>query len=167
MVSYDAFCVIRNHFFLIALVVRWIFPLNKRTNNQQYFVSKYYALNSYFKSCKTPCINAPVFCSFMNRRIQKMKTRISFFLLFVSLFMSGALAQQTETRMLSGESPDDNVVWDFFCTEGRKSGEWTKFASLRVGSKRALANTITVTNVTNRQKKDFTVPTFRYPNRAQ
>lgn len=32
----------------------------------------------------------------------------------------------TETRYLSGTGKDDMVEWDFFCSEGRKSGEWTK-----------------------------------------
>src|SRR5262245_4923907 len=32
----------------------------------------------------------------------------------------------TEIRYLSGTGKDDAVLWDFFCTEGRKSGVWTK-----------------------------------------
>src|SRR3954465_12324085 len=32
----------------------------------------------------------------------------------------------TETRYLSGTGKDDAVVWDFFCTGGRRSGVWTK-----------------------------------------
>jgi hypothetical protein len=32
----------------------------------------------------------------------------------------------TEIRYLSGTGKDDKVLWDFFCTEGRKSGVWTK-----------------------------------------
>ncbi|MDL2310005.1 glycoside hydrolase family 2 [Parabacteroides sp. OttesenSCG-928-B22] len=36
-----------------------------------------------------------------------------------------SLAASTEKLMLSGSCPDDNVTWDFFCTAGRKSGEWT------------------------------------------
>ncbi|HEV8136828.1 MAG TPA: hypothetical protein VGP85_19275, partial [Pyrinomonadaceae bacterium] len=32
----------------------------------------------------------------------------------------------TEIRYLSGTGKDDGVLWDFFCTEGRKSGTWTK-----------------------------------------
>ena len=31
----------------------------------------------------------------------------------------------TEIRYLSGTSKDDTVVWDFYCTEGRKSGVWS------------------------------------------
>ncbi|HEY2972464.1 MAG TPA: glycoside hydrolase family 2 TIM barrel-domain containing protein [Pyrinomonadaceae bacterium] len=32
----------------------------------------------------------------------------------------------TEIRFLSGIGKDDAVWWDFFCTEGRKSGVWTR-----------------------------------------
>ena len=32
----------------------------------------------------------------------------------------------TEIKYLSGKGYDDAVEWDFFCTEGRNSGEWTK-----------------------------------------
>ncbi len=34
--------------------------------------------------------------------------------------------QQTETLYLSGTGSDDTVLWDFYCTDGRNSGEWTK-----------------------------------------
>ena len=32
----------------------------------------------------------------------------------------------TEIRYLSGTGKDDAVLWDFFCTEGRNSGVWSK-----------------------------------------
>jgi hypothetical protein len=32
---------------------------------------------------------------------------------------------RTEIKYLSGKGMDDMVQWDFFCSEGRKSGEWT------------------------------------------
>jgi len=35
-------------------------------------------------------------------------------------------SSQTEIRYLSGTGKDDAVVWDFFCTGGRKGGVWTK-----------------------------------------
>src|SRR5258705_8251133 len=35
-------------------------------------------------------------------------------------------AVKTEICYLSGTGKDDAVMWDFFCTEGRKSGVWTK-----------------------------------------
>ncbi|MDZ8120517.1 glycoside hydrolase family 2 protein [Pontiella agarivorans] len=38
----------------------------------------------------------------------------------------GASAQHAERVYLSGKGPSDAVEWDFFCSEGRKSGEWTK-----------------------------------------
>ncbi|PYS72252.1 MAG: glycoside hydrolase family 2 [Acidobacteria bacterium] len=37
-----------------------------------------------------------------------------------------AQSPSTEIRCLSGTGTDDAVVWDFFCTEGRKSGAWSK-----------------------------------------
>lgn len=33
---------------------------------------------------------------------------------------------ETQTVYLSGRGADDAVEWDFFCSEGRKSGQWTK-----------------------------------------
>ena len=36
------------------------------------------------------------------------------------------LRTSTEVRYLSGTGTNDAVLWDFFCTEGRKSGVWTK-----------------------------------------
>ena len=33
---------------------------------------------------------------------------------------------QTERQYLSGHGFDDTVEWDFFCTDGRNSGRWTK-----------------------------------------
>src|SRR5512143_615146 len=35
-------------------------------------------------------------------------------------------AAETEIRYLSGQGKDDAVTWEFFCTAGRKSGEWTR-----------------------------------------
>ena len=33
---------------------------------------------------------------------------------------------ETQIQYLSGHGSDDAVEWDFFCTEGRNSGKWTK-----------------------------------------
>lgn len=45
---------------------------------------------------------------------------------FVNVFISSAaLGQQTEIKYLSGKGVDDAVEWKFYCTGGRKSGEWT------------------------------------------
>ena len=35
---------------------------------------------------------------------------------------------QTERQYLSGRGCDDMVEWDFFCTDGRNSGKWTKIS---------------------------------------
>lgn len=37
-----------------------------------------------------------------------------------------AAAADTERLMLSGESIEDAVSWEFFCSGGRRSGEWTE-----------------------------------------
>lgn len=58
-----------------------------------------------------------------------MKFKIESVLLFCLFLTASAIAQkpvETEIRYLSGKGPDDAVEWDFFCTAGRKSGEWTK-----------------------------------------
>lgn len=47
-------------------------------------------------------------------------------LLFFSFCILYSYAQQTETIYLSGTGSDNTVLWDFFCTASRKSGEWTK-----------------------------------------
>lgn len=52
-----------------------------------------------------------------------MRRVILFFLSILPLFSE---AQQTEALYLSGTGSDQTVLWDFFCTAGRKSGEWTK-----------------------------------------
>ena len=48
----------------------------------------------------------------------------------VCFFGSVANAQtattNTEVRYLSGTGTDDAVLWDFFCSEGRNSGKWSK-----------------------------------------
>ncbi|WP_345330720.1 glycoside hydrolase family 2 protein [Mucilaginibacter defluvii] len=47
------------------------------------------------------------------------------FCLFL-LYSVSAFSQQTIKRYLSGTDKDHTVLWDFYCTEGRKSGQWTK-----------------------------------------
>lgn len=51
--------------------------------------------------------------------------RSAFLILFLlaSLHISG---QQTEVRYLSGTDKDNTVQWDFYCTSGRNSGQWSK-----------------------------------------
>src|SRR6267378_6658096 len=50
------------------------------------------------------------------------------FLLSITLACGDAngQAQQTQIQYLSGTGKDDAVLWDFFCTGGRKQGVWTK-----------------------------------------
>ncbi len=47
-------------------------------------------------------------------------------ILVMGMFFTSVEAQKTEKLMLSGHDNSDAVDWDFFCTAGRKSGEWTK-----------------------------------------
>ncbi|WP_026327206.1 glycoside hydrolase family 2 protein [Proteiniphilum acetatigenes] len=49
-----------------------------------------------------------------------------FILLCISLLTFFSYGQQTESLYLSGTGSDNTVLWDFFCTAGHKSGEWTK-----------------------------------------
>ncbi len=51
--------------------------------------------------------------------------RIYTAILFI-LACSSAVAQTTIVKYLSGKDKDHTVNWDFFCTDGRKSGYWTK-----------------------------------------
>jgi glycosyl hydrolase family 2 len=49
-------------------------------------------------------------------------------LAFVAGWLMGgaaAPALESEIRYLSGQGKDDGVPWEFFCTAGRRSGEWT------------------------------------------
>lgn len=60
-----------------------------------------------------------------------MKT-IKLFILVVLCVPTNVLSKaqvsntETEIRFLSGTGKDDAVAWNFYCTEGRKSGFWTK-----------------------------------------
>ena len=46
-------------------------------------------------------------------------------LLVLTLAGTPAPAQETEIQYLSGKGKDDPVQWDFFCSAGRRSGQWT------------------------------------------
>ena len=64
-------------------------------------------------------------------RTPKMKLiRLLMIMVTCALSMIVANAQRvnsaTEIRYLSGTGKDDAVMWDFYCTEGRKSGVWTR-----------------------------------------
>ncbi|HYU42045.1 MAG TPA: glycoside hydrolase family 2 TIM barrel-domain containing protein, partial [Vicinamibacteria bacterium] len=45
--------------------------------------------------------------------------------LALGLMLAPAPAPETEIRYLSGHGKDDGVAWEFFCTGGRRSGQWT------------------------------------------
>lgn len=47
-------------------------------------------------------------------------------LIILILLNNVSLAQQSEHLFLSGTDAENTVSWDFFCTEGRNSGKWTK-----------------------------------------
>lgn len=68
--------------------------------------------------------NVPAFNVQRNRLLRRYLAAGA--LLFaVTIFVSSASAQQTETMMLSGTGSDNTVDWEFFCTAGRNSGKWT------------------------------------------
>lgn len=49
------------------------------------------------------------------------------FTLLFSLFVSPIRAQvETQRQYLSGHGCDDMVQWDFYCSDGRNAGKWTK-----------------------------------------
>ncbi|HEA30694.1 MAG TPA: beta-galactosidase [Leeuwenhoekiella sp.] len=47
-------------------------------------------------------------------------------LALILLFSTDLFAQTTETIFLSGKDAATTVDWDFFCTDGRNSGKWSK-----------------------------------------
>ena len=49
-------------------------------------------------------------------------------LVLMTLIAATATAQQTQRLYLSGTDKDNTVQWDFLCTAGRNSGNWTKIA---------------------------------------
>ncbi|NLR58552.1 glycoside hydrolase family 2 [Chitinophaga polysaccharea] len=53
-----------------------------------------------------------------------MLTRIAL-LLLATLCLQSASAQETQRIYLSGTDKDHTVDWDFYCSGGRKSGQWT------------------------------------------
>ena len=46
--------------------------------------------------------------------------------LLVALMQQFAIGQETIVKYLSGTDKDNTVDWEFFCTEGRNSGSWSK-----------------------------------------
>lgn len=54
-----------------------------------------------------------------------MKFKNLYLLVLTLLFSSTLFSQKTELIFLSGTDAANTVDWDFFCTDGRNSGEWT------------------------------------------
>ena len=46
-------------------------------------------------------------------------------LLLAAALSGRAAAEETEVVYLSGRGKDDPVRWEFYCTKGRRSGQWT------------------------------------------
>ena len=55
-----------------------------------------------------------------------MNIRNIYLLALTLIFSTYLSAQPTQIVYLSGTNAANTVDWDFFCTDGRKSGEWTK-----------------------------------------
>lgn len=53
-------------------------------------------------------------------------TKKKFFPVLFFLLLSNLFSQSTETIYLSGTDAANTVEWDFMCTDGRKSGIWSK-----------------------------------------
>lgn len=64
------------------------------------------------------------------------------FLLFLMLaaFSVSVMAQSTEVRYLSGTAADQTVTWDFFCSDGRRSGSWQKIEVLSCWEQQGFGN---------------------------
>lgn len=79
---------------------------------------------------------------FINKLIKSIENRIpiatkvissNFFRKLLFIFIMTvinlyAFAQSTQIQYLSGTDKDHTVQWDFYCTQGRNSGKWTKIA---------------------------------------
>ncbi|WP_430933703.1 glycoside hydrolase family 2 protein [Saccharicrinis sp. 156] len=60
--------------------------------------------------------------------MNKICAAVGFLLMIIQLIIPIELSAQskTEVQYLSGTDKDNLVEWDFFCSQGRKSGAWTK-----------------------------------------
>ena len=54
-----------------------------------------------------------------------IKKALTITLMFAMATTGNLLAGETEVIYLSGKGTDSTVEWEFFCTKGRRSGEWT------------------------------------------
>ncbi|RKR08034.1 beta galactosidase small subunit [Maribacter vaceletii] len=58
--------------------------------------------------------------------MQKIKLLLIVSVLFVQRICTAQVDSKTEIHYLSGKDKDNLVEWDFYASEGRKSGKWTK-----------------------------------------
>ena len=52
--------------------------------------------------------------------------RFLFVIFFICLISLSSASNQTQIKYLSGQSVEDNVTWEFYCTSGRNSGKWSQ-----------------------------------------
>src|SRR4030095_12888329 len=75
---------------------------------------------------------------------------------------------ETQIKYLSGLGKDDSVLWDFYCTSGRKSGSWTKipvpscweqqgFGGYNYGRNR-ISETNPLANEQGKYRRSFSIP---------
>jgi hypothetical protein len=57
---------------------------------------------------------------------KKMNIRSIFLFALTIFFSTSTFTQTTKTIFLSGTDAANTIDWDFFCTDGRNSGKWTK-----------------------------------------
>lgn len=62
----------------------------------------------------------------VNRKLITMRLKHIYLLILVFNFSTTFYAQNTQIVYLSGTDAANTVEWDFFCSDGRNSGEWTK-----------------------------------------
>ncbi len=55
-----------------------------------------------------------------------LKSLNAILVLLLQFFFTNSFSQQTERHYLSGTDSKNTVEWDFFCTDGRNSGSWSK-----------------------------------------
>ena len=61
----------------------------------------------------------------MGESVQSFCRELMFVLVSSVIFASPLPAQESEFVYLSGQGKDDALEWDFYCTAGRRSGQWT------------------------------------------